>query len=120
MGSSGFTTLQNIEEVTEIKMDKIKGNTKSKRISDIRKLYIKNLKKYTDLSNKEIANLLEIGSSTITNMLSRRYKENDFIIKSSMEINKNVNLWTQRCSLTIKNLYFLFKKEGFFKYLLYR
>jgi chromosomal replication initiation ATPase DnaA len=49
-----------IEEVIEIKMGKIKGNTKSKRISDIRKLYIKNLKKYTDVSNKEIANLLEI------------------------------------------------------------
>jgi hypothetical protein len=49
-----------IEEVTEIKVDKIKGNTKSKRISDIRKLYIKNLKKYTDVPNKEIANLLEI------------------------------------------------------------
>jgi hypothetical protein len=43
-------------------MDEIKGNTKSKRISDIRKLYIKNLKKYTDAPNKEIADLLEIGS----------------------------------------------------------
>ena len=81
-----------IEEVTEIKMDKIKGNTKSKRISDIRKLYIKNLKKYTDVPNKEIADLLEIGSSTVTNVLSGRYKENDFIIKSSAEIDKNVKL----------------------------
>jgi Mn-dependent DtxR family transcriptional regulator len=51
-------------------MDEIKGNTKSKRISDIRKLYIKNLKKYTDAPNKEIADLLEIGSSTVTNVLS--------------------------------------------------
>jgi len=81
-----------IEEVTEIKMDKIKGNTKSKRISDIRKLYIKNLKKYTDVPNKEIADLFEIGSSTVTNILRERYKENDFIIKSSMEIDKNVKL----------------------------
>jgi len=81
-----------IEEVTEIKMDKIKGNTKSKRISDIRKLYIKNLKKYTDVPNKEIANLLEIGSSTVTNVLGGRYKENDFMIKSSMDIDKNVKL----------------------------
>jgi len=81
-----------IEEVTEIKMDKIKGNTKNKRISDIRKLYIKNLKKYTDTPNKEIADLLEIGSSTVTNVLSGRYKENDFMIKSSMEIDKNVKL----------------------------
>ncbi len=92
MGSSGFTTLQNIEEVTEIKMDKIKGNTRSKRISDIRKLYIKFLKSFTDLSNKEIANLHEIGSSTVTNVLNGRYKENGFIIKSSMEIAKNVKL----------------------------
>ena len=61
---SGFTGSQSIEEVTEIKIDEIKGNTKSKRILDIRKLYIKNLKKYTDISNKEIADLLEIGSST--------------------------------------------------------
>jgi len=81
-----------IEEVTEIKMDKMKGNAKSKRISDIRKLYIKNLKKYTDTPNKEIADLLEIGSSTVTNVLSGRYKENDFMIKSSIEIDKNVKL----------------------------
>ena len=81
-----------IEEVTEIKMDKIKGNTKNKRISDIRKLYIKSLKRYTGLLNKEIADLLEIGSSTVTNVLSGRYKENDFIIKSSMEIDENVNM----------------------------
>ncbi len=81
-----------IEEVTEMKMGKIKGNTKSKKISDIRKLYIKNLKKYTDAPNKEIADLLEIGSSTVTNVSSGRYKENDFIIKSSMEIDKNVKL----------------------------
>jgi len=81
-----------IEEVTEIKIDRVKGNTKSKRISDIRKLYIKNLKKYTDAPNKEIADLLEIGSSTATNVLSGRYKENEFIIKLSIEIDKNVNL----------------------------
>ena len=71
-------------------MDEIKGNTKSKRISDIRKLYIKSFKKYTDVPNKEIADLHEIGSLTITDMLSGRYKENDFIIKSSMD--KNVKL----------------------------
>ena len=81
-----------IEEVTEIKMDKIKGNTKSKRISDIRKLYIKKLKKYTDVPNKEIADLLEIGSSTVSNILRERYKENDFIIKSNRKIDKNVKL----------------------------
>lgn len=81
-----------IEEVTAIKMDKIKGNTKDKRRSDVRKLYIKSLKKYTDLPNKEIADLLEIGSPTVTNVLRGRYKENDFMIKSGMEIDKNVKL----------------------------
>jgi len=81
-----------IEEVTAIKMDKIKGNTKNKRRSDVRKLYIKSLKKYTDLPNKEIADLLEIGSPTVTNVLSGRYKENDFITKSSIGIDKNVKL----------------------------
>ena len=86
MGSSGFTSSQIIEEVTEIKMDEIKGNTRSKRISNIRKLYIKNLKKYTDAPNKEIADLLEIGSSTVTNVLNGKYKENDFTIKSSMKM----------------------------------
>jgi len=73
-------------------MDEIKGDTRSKRISDIKKLYIKFLKKYTDAPNKEIANLLEIGSSTVTKVLSRRYMENDFIIKSSIVIDKNVKL----------------------------
>ena len=86
------TLIKIIEEVTEVKMEKIKGNSKSKRISDIRKLYIKKLKKYTGVLNKEIADLLEIGSSTVTNVLSGRYKENDFMIKSSIEIDKNVNL----------------------------
>lgn len=81
-----------IEEVTKIKIDEIKGNSKNKRISDIRKIYIKCFKKYTDLSNKEIANLLEFGSSTVTNVLSGRYKENDFIIKASTKIDNNVNL----------------------------
>jgi len=50
------------------------------------------LKKYTDAPNKEIADFLEIGSSTVTNVLSGRYKENDFIIKSSAEIDKDVKL----------------------------
>ena len=73
-------------------MDETKGNTKLKRISDIRKLLTNNLKKYTHAPNKEIANLPETGSSTVTDVLNGRYKENDFIIKSSMEIDKNVKL----------------------------
>jgi len=55
-------------------------------------IFYKNPKKYTDTPNKEIADLLEIGSSTVTNVLNGRYKENDFISKSSAEIYKNVNL----------------------------
>jgi len=73
-------------------MEKIKGNSKSKRISDIRKLYIKKLKKYSDITNKEIADLLKVGDSTVTNVLIGRYKENDYLIKSSIEIDKNVKL----------------------------
>ena len=92
MVGSGFTSSQIIEEGTEIKIDRVKGNTKSKRISNIRQLYFNNLKKHTDTPNKEIADLLEIGSSTVTNVLSGRYQVNDFIIKSSMEIDKNVKL----------------------------
>ena len=91
MGSN-FTSSQIIEEITEIEIDEIKGNARSKRISDIRKTYIKFLKKFTDLSNREIANQHEIRSSTVTNVLGGRYKENDFIIKPSAEIDKNVNL----------------------------
>jgi len=86
------TLIKIIEEVTKIEMEKIKGNSKSKRISDIRKLYIKKLKKYSDITNKEIADLLKVGDSAVTNVLSGRYKENDFLIKSSIEIDKNVNL----------------------------
>jgi len=73
-------------------MDEIKENTRSKRVLDIIRLYIKILKSFTDLLNKEIANLHEIGSSTVTNILNVRYKENDFMIKSSMEIDNNVKL----------------------------
>jgi len=51
VGNSGavYTSLlvpKSLNEVTEIKIGKIKGNTKSKRISDVRKLYIKSFKKY--------------------------------------------------------------------------
>ena len=71
----------------------VKGNSKSKRISDIRKLYIINLKKYTDITGKEIADLLKkIGDSAVTNILNGRYKDNDFLMKESIEIDKNVNL----------------------------
>jgi len=73
-------------------MHEIKGNTRSKKLSDIRRLYIKFLKSFTDLSNKEIANLYEVGSSALTNVLNGKYKENNFIIKSSMQIDKNVKL----------------------------
>jgi lambda repressor-like predicted transcriptional regulator len=34
----------------------------------------------------------EIGSSTVTNVLNGRYKENEFVIKSGIEIDKNVKL----------------------------
>ncbi len=70
-----FTSSQIIEEITEIEIDEIKGNARSKRISNIRKPYIKSLKRYTGLFNKEIAALLKIGSSTATNVLSGRYNE---------------------------------------------
>jgi len=86
------TLIKIIEEVTKIDIEKIKGNSKSKRIPDIRKLYINMLKKYTDITNKEIADLLGIGNSTVTNVLSGRYKENDFLIKSGIEIDKTVKL----------------------------
>ena len=86
------TLIKIIEEVTKIDIEKIKGNSKSKRISDIRKLYIKNLKKYTDITSKEIADLLRIGDSTVTNVLNGRYKDNNFLIKSGIEIDKNVKL----------------------------
>lgn len=70
-----FTSSQIIEEITEIEIDEIKGNARSKRISNIRKPYIKSFKRYTGLFNKKIAALLKIGSSTATNVLSGRYNE---------------------------------------------
>jgi len=81
-----------IEFVTKIEMEKIKGNSKNKRISDIRKLYIKKLKNYTDVPGKEIADLLGIGNSTLANVLKGRYKDKNFLIKSRIEIDRNVNL----------------------------
>ncbi|MDD3655496.1 MAG: transposase [Atribacterota bacterium] len=86
------TLIKIITEVTKIEIEKIRGNAKSKTRSDIRKLYITTLKKYTDLPNKEIASLLGIGTSAVSNVLAGRYQENDFIINSSREIEKHVNL----------------------------
>ena len=76
----------------EDEIESIKGNSKNKRSSDIRKLYIHMLKEYTDLSSKEITDLPGIGTSAVSNVLSGRYKENDFLINSSIEIEKYVNL----------------------------
>lgn len=75
--------------VEKIKNNIVNGNSKSKRISDIRKIYIKYFKDYTDSPNKEITDMFESGSSTVTNVLTGRYKENNFIIKSSTETDKN-------------------------------
>ncbi len=74
--------MQILKEVTKIEIENIKGNSKNKRSSDIRKLYIHMLKKYADLSSKEIADLLGIGTSAVSNVLSGRYNENDFLINS--------------------------------------
>ena len=63
--------------MTKIKIDWTKGKPRSKRIS---------------VTNKEIANLLEIGDLTVSNVLNKRFKENDFIINSCKEIDKNVKL----------------------------
>ena len=75
--------------VEKIKNNIINRNLKSKRISDIRKIYIKYFTGYINSPNKEIADMFESGSSTVTNVLTGRYKENNFIIKSSTEIDKN-------------------------------
>lgn len=75
--------------VEKIKNNIINRNLKSKRVSDIRKIYIKYFTGYIDSPNKEIVDMLESGSSTVTNVLTGRYKENNFIIKSSTEIDKN-------------------------------
>ena len=45
------TLIQILKEVTKIEIESIKGNSKNKKSSDIRKLYIHMLKKYTDLSS---------------------------------------------------------------------
>ena len=55
MGLRKFT---NHRRATEIKKDGIKGNTRSKRISDIRKLWIKFLKSSTDLRGNGVRSLL--------------------------------------------------------------
>jgi len=55
-------------------MDEIKGNTRLKGYQILESYTLNFLKKFTDLSNKEIANLHEIGSSTVTNVLNGRYK----------------------------------------------
>jgi predicted XRE-type DNA-binding protein len=55
--------------------------------------YILNFLKVLQIyQTKKIANLLEIESSTVVDVLSGKYKENDFMNKSSMEIDKNVKL----------------------------
>jgi len=75
--------------VEKIKNNIINRNLKSKKISGIRKIYIKYFTGYIDSPNKETADMLESGSLTVTNLLTGRYKENNFIIKSSAEIDTN-------------------------------
>lgn len=48
--------------------------------------------KIYSLTSKEIIDKFQ--SLILTNVLNRKYKENNFIIKSSMEIDKRVKYWT--------------------------
>jgi putative transposase len=75
-----------IQKITNTSFDSIKGNRKTKRLSDIRKLSINFLYKFTSLNNSEIARLLEIKDSTVSNILNNRYQENDFIIENKKKI----------------------------------
>ncbi len=81
-----------IEKLTNTSFNSIKGNEKTKRISDIRKLYIICFHKFTSLNNSEIARLLKIKNSTVSNVTHNRFQENDFIKEIREKIEKNVKL----------------------------
>ncbi|MFW6148969.1 MAG: transposase [Atribacterota bacterium] len=81
-----------IEKVTSTPFNSIKGNIKTKRIADIRKLYILCLHEFTNLNKTEIARLLEIKNSTVSNVTHSRFQENGFIRENKHKIEKNVKL----------------------------
>lgn len=59
---------------------------------DLSQFHTLSILKIYSLTSKEIID--KFRSLILTNVLNRKYKENNFIIKSSMEIDKSVKLWT--------------------------
>ena len=59
---------------------------------DFKIIYFKYFKKYIDLIDKVKTKILKIKSLGVSNVLIKRSNENEFIIKSNIGIDKNINL----------------------------
>ncbi len=59
---------------------------------DFKIIYFRYFKKYIDLIDKAKTKILKIKSLGVSNVLIKRSNENEFIIKSNIEIDKNINL----------------------------
>ncbi len=66
----------------------IYGNNKSRPVSDLRKIMILLLKKYTHLSHTEIAQMMGIGLSAVSNVLQPRYKKSLYFVSTLEELEK--------------------------------
>jgi REP element-mobilizing transposase RayT len=81
-----------VGELSGTGINEIYGNSRNRKISDIRKILVKLLHKYTNLNNKEIAIRLGIGESTVTNILNGRYKNSESINEFIENVIKELKL----------------------------
>lgn len=84
--------INKVLELFDMEFTKVYGNSKNRQVSDIRKALVKLLYIHTNLNNKEIANELGIGQSTVTNILNGRYKNEEHINEFIEKINSQIEL----------------------------
>lgn len=70
-----------IIKVSGCRLEEIYGVAKNRQISDLRKTIIMMLKNHTNLNNGQIANIMGVGLSTVSNIINNRFKESEYFIE---------------------------------------
>ncbi|SKC86491.1 transposase [Maledivibacter halophilus] len=70
-----------IEVITGINIEDVKGSTKNRRISDIRKAIIILNNKYGDYNNKMVSEYLQIDPTTVSQIVNGRYSKSELLTK---------------------------------------
>lgn len=67
-----------ITKISEYRLEEIYGTAKKRQISDLRKIITMMLKNHTKLNNGQIADIMGIGLSTVSNIINNRFIESQY------------------------------------------